>query len=221
MSRYNAFIFDLNGTMIDDMSYHEDAWYQVLVNEMKAPYTKEQLKKEMYGKNSEVFNRVFGPGKLSAEQMDEIGMRKERLYQEAFRAHLQLIDGLQDFLVAAKRAHIRLAIGTAAITFNVDYALDNLRIREFFPVIVGPEDVKDSKPDPEVFLKAAERLGVPPEECVVFEDAPKGIEAAKRGGMKAVGITSYHTAKELDNENMLFAVKDYTDERLKELFDPA
>ena len=96
--------------------------------------------------------------------------------------------------------------------------MDNLNLRSYFPVIIGPDDVAKSKPDPEVFLKAASGLRIAAENCVVFEDAPKGIEAAARAGMKAVGITSYHTAAELRNENMLFTIENYYDSRLDQLF---
>ncbi|RYY61145.1 MAG: HAD family phosphatase [Chitinophagaceae bacterium] len=218
MARYSAFIFDMNGTMVDDMHFHEKAWYEIIVNELQAPLTSEQLKLQMYGKNEELFERVFGAGKYTADQVRELSMRKEKQYQADFLPHLKLIDGLEVLLQKAQQENIGLAIGTAAITFNVDYVLDRLGLRHFFPVIIGPEDVKVSKPDPEVFLKAAERLGVDPAACVVFEDAPKGIEAAKRAGMKAVGISSFHTAEELQNDNVLCVVADYNDPALGQLF---
>ncbi|MET0634810.1 MAG: HAD family phosphatase [Chitinophagaceae bacterium] len=217
MRKYDAFIFDLNGTMIDDMNYHEKAWYEIIVNELKAPLSPEQLKLEMYGKNEELFERVFGQGIFSAEDIQDISMRKEKKYQSDFLPHLKLIDGLEDLLAKAKKEGVGLAIGTAAITFNVDYVLDRLNIRQFFPVIIGAEDVAHSKPDPEVFLKAAEGLGVDPSKCIVFEDAPKGIEAAKRAGMKAVGISSFHTAEELKNDNVLCVVADYSDKELEKI----
>ncbi|WCT11484.1 HAD family hydrolase [Mucilaginibacter jinjuensis] len=218
MSKYTAFLFDMNGTMINDMHFHELAWYNILVDELNAPLTQEQVKLQMYGKNEELFERVFGPGKFTDEEVHAIAVRKELKYQEDFLPHLKLIDGLDTFLQQAKANDIKLAIGTAAITINVDYVLDNLKIRDLFPVIIGAEDVAISKPNPDVFLKAAEALGIAPENCVVFEDSPKGIEAARRAGMKAVAITSFHTAEELANENVLCAVNDYNDPALKALF---
>lgn len=215
MALYNAFIFDMNGTMINDMHYHEVAWYNILVNELHAPLTQEEVKHQLYGKNEELFERVFGTGKFSLQEVQDIAFRKEARYREEFLPHLKLIDGLQEMLQKATAANIKMAIGTAAIKPNVDFVLDNLQLREYFPVIVGPEDVATSKPDPSVFLKAAERLGVAPHTCVVFEDSPKGIEAARRAGMKAVGITSYHTAAELQNENVLCVVHDYFDPALQ------
>lgn len=217
MSEYKAFIFDMNGTMIDDMQFHEEAWYRVLVNQLHAGLTRQQVKSHMYGKNDELFERIFGPGKFSKNEMDTIALQKEIQYQRDFLPHLKLIKGLDALLKKAMAANIQLAIGTAAIPFNVDYVLDNLGIRQYFPVIITANDIAVSKPNPDVFLKAAGQLGVEPNQCVVFEDSPKGIEAARRAGMMAVGITSYHSADELKADNVLFVIDDYTDKLLNEL----
>lgn len=217
MSQYTAFIFDMNGTMINDMHYHELAWYDILVKELKANLTQEEVKLNMYGKNEELFERVFGAGTYSKEEVAAVTLRKEGRYREEFLPQLQLIKGLDTLLAKAKASGVKLAIGTAAITANVDFVLDNLNLRHYFPVIVGPEDVATSKPDPEVFLKAAVKLGVAPQNCIVFEDSPKGVEAARRAGMKCVGIASYHTAEELANDNVLCVVDDYNDVLLNEL----
>jgi beta-phosphoglucomutase len=217
MKRYEAFIFDLNGTMVNDMHYHEMAWYDVLVNELKAPLTAEQVKLQMYGKAVEMFERVFGKEKFSMEEIATISERKEARYRKEFLPDLKLITGLNEFLNNAKSKGISLAIGTAAPKLNVDFVIDNLNLGSYFPVIVGQADVVESKPHPEVFLQAARRLGVSPERCVVFEDAPKGIEAAMRAGMKAVAVTTYHTRDELKNHNVLFAIDDYTSTSLNHL----
>lgn len=212
-----ALIFDMNGTMIDDMHYHEQAWFDVLVNQLKAPLTQDEVRHQIYGTAAEMFERIFGANAFSAAEVEAITFNKERKYREEFLPHLKLITGLEDFLHQAKSRGIPLAIGTAAPLLNINFVLDNLHLRDFFPVVIGPHDVQRSKPDPEVFLKAAIGLGVAPEHCIVFEDAPKGIEAAARAGMKAIAITSYHTAAELDNENVLFTIEDYTHPALKTL----
>jgi beta-phosphoglucomutase len=218
MPRYTALLFDMNGTMINDMHYHEQAWHNVLVHQLKAPLTLEQVRHQIYGTSAEMFERVFGVGKFSRGEVEAISLEKESRYRTEFLPHLKLIDGLGSFLDRAKSENMALAIGTAAPLPNIDFVVDNLNLRSYFPVIIGPGDVAKSKPDPEVFLKAASQLGIAPEDCVVFEDAPKGIEAAARAGMKAVGITSYHTADELKRENVLFTIEDYNDYRLNQLF---
>ena len=218
MFRYKAFIFDLNGTMIDDMHYHEMAWHDVFVNQLKAPLTAEQVRTQLYGTADEIFARIFGEGRFSKEEIDTITDQKESRYREEFLPHLKLINGLNAFLTTVKSKGISLAIGTAAPTLNVDFVIDNLNLGEYFPVIIGPNDVTQSKPHPEVFLKAATQLGISPEDCVVFEDSPKGIEAAARAGMKVIGVTSYHTTDELQNTNLLFTIDNYTSQTLNQLF---
>ncbi len=200
-----AFLFDLNGTIVDDMAYHKKVWYHVLVNELGANMSFEQVAAEMYGKNSELLDRVFGKGHFSPEQVQEIEMAKERKYQEIYRPVMKPLPGLMGFLEAARSAGIPMAIGSAAIPFNIDFVLDELQIRSYFSTIVSAFDVPVSKPNPDVFLKGARDLGVAPESCIVFEDAPKGVEAAANAGMKAVAITTMHTEEEFSSYNNIIA----------------
>ncbi|MFN3300856.1 MAG: HAD family hydrolase [Sediminibacterium sp.] len=205
-----AFLFDLNGTIVDDMAYHKKVWYNVLVHELGAKMSFEEVAAEMYGKNSELLDRVFGKGTFSPAQVSEIEMAKERKYQEIYRPYMKPLDGLMEFLQAAKAAGIPMGIGSAAIPFNIDFVLDELNIRHFFSTVVSAFDVPVSKPDPAVFLKGATDLGVDPADCVVFEDAPKGVEAAANAGMKAVAITTMHTPDEFKQYNNIIAfTKDY------------
>jgi len=214
-----AFIFDLNGTMINDMEYHSIAWHAILNDDLKAGLSMAQVKKEMYGKNEELLDRVFGKGKFTKEQVDTISMKKERSYQAAFKPHLQLIDGLPKFLEKAEKQGIKMAIGSAAIPFNIDFVLDNLHLRHYFEAIVSADEVVISKPDPETFLLAAKLLGIPPEYCVVFEDAPKGVEAAMRANMPCIVLTTMHEKEEfLRYPNVLRYIANYTDPSLEELF---
>ncbi len=214
-----AFLFDLNGTVIDDMEFHGKAWFDILNNDLGAKLSYEEVKNEMYGKNHELLVRVFGKDRFTKEQMDELSVEKEKKYQAAYKPHLRLIKGLGDFFNKAEQLHIPMAIGSAAIPFNIDFVLDNLDLRHYFNAIVSADDVLISKPHPETFTKCADLLGVPYEDCIVFEDAPKGVEAAKEAGMKAVVITTYHQPEHFAHlDNVLMFVEDYTDERLAKLF---
>ena len=214
-----AFLFDLNGTMVDDMEYHTRAWYKVLNDDLGAGISWEVLKKEMYGKNAELLDRVFGPDHFTGEEKERLSKEKEKRYQKEFFPQLRLINGLDAFLEKAKDAGIAMAIGSAAIPFNIDFVVDNLNIRHYFGAIVSADDVVESKPDPETFSKGARQLGIAPGDCVVFEDAPKGVEAALNAGMKAVVITTVHGQEEFAQyDNVLFFIKDYTDLQLATLF---
>jgi len=190
LKRYKAILFDLNGTMIDDMPFHIKAWYRIL-NELGAGISMERTKEECYGKNQELLERIF-PGRFTAEEKDKLSYEKEKQYQQEFRPHLKLIDGLDVFLESSYKSGIKLAIGSAAIMFNIDFVIDGLNIRHYFDAIVSADDVVISKPDPETWLKCAEKLGVNKKDCIVMEDAPKGVEAAQAAGMEAWVITTLH-----------------------------
>lgn len=213
-----AFLFDLNGTMIDDMDFHNRAWHSILTEDLGKEISMEETKLQMYGKNSELLERVFGKGHFTQERMDELSKEKERRYQSAFKPHLKLIDGLDNFLEKAHQKGIKMAIGSAAIPFNIDFVLDNLNLRHYFPVTVSADDVVYSKPDPETFVKAAELLNVKPEDCIVFEDNPKGVEAALNGGMKAIVLTTMHEEHEFEGlPNILKFIEDYNDPYIQDL----
>jgi beta-phosphoglucomutase len=204
-----AFIFDLNGTMIDDMSYHVSSWYQ-LVNHLGATMSYDQVQEECYGKNGELLDRIF-PGRFSDQEKQGISIEKERRYQQEFRPHLKLIRGLGRLLKEASKNHISMAIGSAAIPYNIDFVLVGLNIRKYFDVIVSAEDVIKSKPDPETYLKCADKLRLYPWECIVFEDSPKGVEAAAKAGMKAVVITTMCEENEFTQyDNIIRFVPDYS-----------
>jgi len=165
----------------------------------------------MYGKNDELLVRVFGENYFEPQKMLELSIEKERRYQSAYKPNLKLIDGLEEFLKEAKQQGIKLAIGSAAIPFNIDFVLDNLKIRNYFSAIVSADDVAISKPDPETYLKCAEQLGIDPAQCIVFEDAPKGVEAAANAGMNTVVITTMHGIEEFDQyENIVAFIDDYS-----------
>jgi len=206
-----AFIFDLNGTMIDDMQYHVKAWYHILNDDLGAGLTREQVKSHMYGKNSELLIRVFGKDKFTEEEMNRISIEKEKRYQQEYRPHLRLIPGLMQFLEKAHALKIPMAIGSAAIRFNIDFVLDNLNIRHFFSAIVSADDVRHSKPDGETYVKAANALNVTAGNCLVFEDAPKGVEAAANAGMPSVVLTLLHEKEEFAAyNNILQYITDYS-----------
>jgi beta-phosphoglucomutase family hydrolase len=207
-----AFIFDLNGTMVHDMDYHTKAWQHIFNHDLGGNFTWDEVKPQMYGKNAEVLERVFGAERFTAEEVQQLSLAKEARYQDEFRPHLRLLPGLAEFLAAAHARGIALAIGSAAIPFNIDFVVDGLELRSYFPTIVSADDVTLSKPHPETFLKAAELLGVAPADCLVFEDVPKGVEAAARAGMAAVVLTTTHPATDFTGlANVQHFAPDFTD----------
>jgi beta-phosphoglucomutase len=213
---YKALIFDLNGTMIDDMPYHVKAWHSI-VEELGAGLDLEQVKAQCYGKNQDLLDRVF-PGRFTDEEKDQISLEKEKRYQSSYRTEMKLIDGLHDLLAQAHAAGIKIAIGSAAIMFNIDFILDGMDIRHYIDAIVSADHVELSKPHPETFLRCATAFHLSPADCLVFEDAPKGVESAEKAGMDCMVITTMHTPEEFETyKNIVGFIKDYTDVQLKRL----
>jgi beta-phosphoglucomutase len=213
-----ALIFDLNGTMINDMEFHTKAWQQLFNNDLGANLSWADVKKEMYGKNQEVLVRVFGPNRFTQAEMDELSIEKERRYQKEFFPHLALLPGLKELLDEAYEKNIPMAIGSAAIPFNINFVLDNLNLQHYFKAIVSADDVRLSKPHPETFLNVASLLQVNPTDCLVFEDTPKGVETAMNAGMKCVVLTTTHEAGEFSYlDNVVHYAPDYTGEYFKTL----
>ncbi len=211
-----AFLFDLNGTMINDMEYHINAWHKIF-NSLGANISLQRMKEECYGKNHEVIERVL-PGRFADKEKDEMSYEKEKTYQKEFRPYLQLIEGLNIFLEKAHKTGIKMAIGSAAIMFNIDFVIDGLDIRNYFSSLISADNVTHSKPHPETFLKCAEALGVKPNECIVFEDAPKGVEAAKNAGMRTVVILNIHKKEEFTAyDNIIAFIESYYDISLNSL----
>ena len=208
----SALIFDLNGTMINDMDYHIRAWTEILNTDLRAGLRPEQVKGQMYGKNSELFVRVFGEGHMTEEEMEHWSMEKERRYQKSYKPYIQLIKGLGALLNRAYEKKIPMGIGSAAIPFNINFILDELNIRKYFTAIVSADDVTISKPHPETFLKAAALLQAVPSSCLVFEDSPKGVEAAQQAGIPCVVLTTMHTRNEFpSSDGIIGFIEDYTD----------
>ena len=213
---YKAFLFDLNGTIIDDMQYHITAWHRIL-NSLGADVSLQRTKEECYGKNGELLERIF-PGVYTQAEKDRLSIEKEKAYQKEFKPLLQFIDGFEPFLQKIHGRGIKTAIGSAAITFNIDFVLDGLNIRHLMDAIVSADDVAHSKPHPETFLKCAEALGISPGDCLVFEDAPKGVEAAQNAGMDCIVITTMHSPEEFSSyKNIIGFIPDYKDHQLRNL----
>jgi len=208
-SQTKAFLFDLNGTMVNDMHYHIAAWHAI-VNRLGATLSMEDVKHQCYGKNDELLERVF-PGRFTMEEKLAIGANKEAIYQVDFKPLLKLITGLNIFLAKAHQQQIKMAIGSAAITSNIDFVLDNTNTRKYFESIVSADHVKQNKPHPETFLNCAAHLNVQPSECIVFEDTPKGVECAQNAKMKAIVILTGHDKEEFKSfTNVIEFINDYT-----------
>lgn len=190
-----AFIFDMDGTLVDNMHFHTEAWGRLLQENGIEMNAHDFLVKTAGKTNREILPTVFGA--ISDERIEELGHRKESLYQELFLPERKTVDGVIEFLEEAQKLGVKMAVATAAPEMNVKFILDGLNLRRFFGAVITASDVKEGKPNPEIFLKSAEKLGVAPANCLVFEDAFGGFEAAHRAGMKSIGITTVNPAEDI------------------------
>ena len=190
-----AIIFDMDGTMVDNMAVHNRIWVEFFA-EMGIQLDLAAFNARTAGRTNPEVLRIYLGDDLGAQQLQQLGEEKEVRYRAFFAAHARPVAGLHDLLHAARQAGYRLGVATAAPARNVDFMLGCLHLDNFFDVVVNGEDVTHGKPDPEIFLKAAERLGVSPAACLVFEDARMGVEAAHRAGMRAMLVTTSIPADE-------------------------
>lgn len=211
-----TFIFDMDGTMVDNMMVHHRAWQRKLAA-LGLHLTLEEVRQSIHGINEEILERLFGD-RFSPEERRRIAWEKEAEYRDIFLPELKLVPGLDTFLQSAHQAGILMGIGTAAPRENVQFVLDHLHLRPLFGSVIDASQVTKGKPDPEVFLRVATELGAEPADCIVFEDSPTGAEAARRAGMKAVIITTTHTAGEFAHfEHVVRVISDFEEVRVEEL----
>jgi beta-phosphoglucomutase len=182
-----AAIWDVDGTLVDTAELHFAAWER-MAREMGRPFSREDFAATFGRRNPEIIRFLFRNEFTDAEVAD-IGERKEQYYRAAAEVGVQLLPGVRELLDGLHARGVRQAVGSSAPRGNLDLILRITGSRPYFDAIVGMEDTHRGKPDPEVFLVAARKLGVPPGRCVVFEDAVAGVEAAKSGGMKCVAVT--------------------------------
>ena len=199
MEKIQACIFDLDGVIVDTAVYHYQAWKR-LANQLGFDFTEtdnEKLKGVSRTRSLELILGWGGIQKTEAEK-EELASRKNEWYVEMISQMKpdEILPGAKEFVQSCRDAGIKTALGSASK--NAMTILDKMAITSLFDVIINGNKVSKPKPDPEVFLKAAQELGVPPANCVVFEDAIAGIEAAKAGGMKAVGIGKPEVLKGAD-----------------------
>lgn len=206
----------MDGTMVDNMMVHHRAW-QIKLKDLGLDLPLEEVRKTIHGKNEEILLRLFGD-RYTQEERLRLAWEKEEAYRVVFKDSLQLIEGLPAFLEQCREHQIALAIGSAAPGENVVFVLDNLDLNHYFKAVVHADLVNKGKPDPQVFHMAADALGVPASECIVFEDSPVGVQTALNAGCKAVVITTTHTEEEFAHfPNVLFFIKNYFDPRLQTL----
>ncbi len=181
-----AVIWDVDGTLVDTAELHYQAWC-VLAREIDQPFTRADFTGTFGWRNPEIIPKLWGIHDDAV--VTELGKRKEDYYRDEAKKGVALLPGVRALMEALSAAGFAQAIGSSAPRNNIDLILEMTKVSIHVGAIVSMEDTRRGKPDPEVFLLAAQRLGVEPARCVVIEDAPVGVQAAKAGGMRVVAVT--------------------------------
>jgi HAD superfamily hydrolase (TIGR01509 family) len=184
-------LWDLDGTLIDSAEQHYAAWRDALARRGRE-HTREEFFRGFGRRNDVILREIFGDT-LTPEEAAGVADDREERYRRLVREQgLEPLPGVTAWLTRLSEAGFRQALATSAPAANVAVVVEVLGLGRFFDATVSAEDVERGKPDPAVFLLAARRISVAPERCVVVEDAPAGLEGARRAGMKSVGILSSH-----------------------------
>lgn len=197
LDRPGAVIFDLDGTIVDNMALHAEA-FAVFADRHGLPALTPADRAKLDGRrNSEIFPVLFDR-EMSREEWQAYEHEKEGLYRELSRGRLTLVTGLPALLERLAAQRVAVALATSAPELNVAHTLTETGLTAAFPTIVRGDQVPRGKPAPDVFIEAGRQLGVTPDRCVVFEDAPMGVVAAKAAGMRVVAVTTSFSAAQFD-----------------------
>lgn len=201
-----AVLWDMDGTLIDSGELHFVAWHATLRDEGHG-YDRDQHTATFGMRNDAILRRLVDPN-IGDADIVRIADAKEAHYREQVKTGgIELLPGVQTWLERLKTEGWRMAVASSAPPANLVAIMEALDIEQFFDAMVSGEDVPQGKPDPAIFLHAAERLGVPAGRCIVVEDAPAGVEAGRRAGMRVIGVGPNHAA----------LIADRTVERLDQL----
>ena len=205
-----ALIFDMDGTMVDSMPSHAESWL-VLGQRHGITIDLTELMRRTTGRTGlECIRILFERDMADAEALAYVH-EKETIYRELFAPKFAEVQGFTAFAEAARARGLHIGVGTAGDKHNIAFAYANLKLRPLPTVAVGGDEGLPGKPEPAIFLEVARRLRVAPANCIVFEDAPLGIEAARRAGMHAVGIGSGHSADDLAGPHVLAYARHFTE----------
>jgi beta-phosphoglucomutase family hydrolase len=189
-----AVLWDLDGVLVDTARFHYQAWCQLL-SELGRSLSEEEFRRTFGLRNDLILRDLLG--EVSAEEVKRLSERKEALFRQHAAGRVTLLPGAAELVRRSRDGGRRTALVTSTPRLNIDFVLEQVGLSGAFDTIVAAEDVLRGKPDPEGFLLAARRLGVAPQRCLVIEDAPGGVEAARRAGMHSLAVTTTRPREEL------------------------
>jgi beta-phosphoglucomutase family hydrolase len=195
-----AFIFDMDGTLIDSTKMDYEAWQRAM-REYDAEFPYEEYIAKLGAKGSEIARQYLD---ISDEEIDALISRREEYFKQIVEEKgLSLLPHAEQFLQQLRNAHLKTALATGANQEKLEFIFEKLPLRQYFDAFVTANDVSKGKPDPEVFVQAAAKLGIDPAHCVVMEDATNGLQAAKNGGMRCIALTTTRGAEQLQGADLI------------------
>jgi len=195
-------IFDMDGVLVESYRPHFESW-RITAREYGKDMTEAQFARGFGRTSREIIRDLWG--EVPEAKILEFDRRKEAVYRELIREKIPAVPGVFELVSALATDGFKLAVGSSGPIENVDLVLDGLGLRKYFSAVVSARDVTKGKPDPEVFLTAAKKLGLAPNRCVVIEDAVPGIQAAHNAGMKVIALTTSHPKDKLVEADLIAA----------------
>lgn len=222
MSRPSAVIFDMDGVLVDSNPFHLAKWIGFL-GERGIAFDREKLPGQIFGqRNDTVFRRFLGEH-LSRAETRLMSEELEARFREVFRPHAKPLPGLRPLIDECVKAGISLGVASSAMRKNVEFVVEALGIAPYMQTVISGDEISRAKPDPEIYLLAAQRLGVEPSAAVAFEDSFVGIEAVHRAGMKCVAIASSFSVEclraETQADRVISSFEETSLELLRRLFE--
>lgn len=195
-------IFDMDGVIANTGEQHQDAWFK-FCEKHNLHITEKMFRDKLFGRTSHEILEILMDRELDEKESRKLTEEKESLYRELAKGQLKTMPGLTGFLEKALREKISVCVASSAPHENVVFTLRETNVQKYFSHIIAAEDVTESKPHPQIFLKAAEALAAPPGNCVVFEDSYAGVEAGLSAGMKVIAVASTHHENELSDAHKI------------------
>jgi beta-phosphoglucomutase family hydrolase len=200
-SLLGAVIWDMDGVIVDTAPYHLKAWAETF-DKLGINFTESDFSYSFGQRNDTIIARILGK-ESTPSQVQILSNDKEAIFRRYIMNNVKPLPGVIPLFTALQEYNVKLALASSAPLANINLILDNLEIRHFFQTIISERDVTEGKPNPQVFLVAAERLGVAADNCIVVEDAVAGVRAAKRARMVCVAVTNSHPAESLRDANLI------------------
>lgn len=199
-------IFDMDGVIMDNNPYHEKAWKAFCKNH-QLDLTDEELQNYVFGRIAKDTIDFIFKKKHSQEDVDRYVNEKEEIYRAMYTDKIKLLEGLKEFLEELKENKVPAAVATSAPRDNVEFVFKYLPIRNYFEFVLDASHIQNGKPNPEIYLKSISKLGLEPNQCIIFEDSLSGVQAALDSGAQVIAVSTTHRPEEFHNVNGI--IKDF------------